>query len=368
MKQRKNKMTKCIFRKTPLKEFKKLKRKFLIPLKNTLYQYRNKKNKNKKVYIHGNFVNYYYERYKKKNKKNREKGKDLCTDENDIKNQKEERKDFLEDERFIEIEKLIGNIFKDKIILDIGCNCGITSFLLSIQYHCKIVNGIDIDINLINNSIHIVRLFIEFISLYKGQFHMLPFFLNNKKLLQIERNIFEDLFFLYEQQKIHSLEINKTTNIEKESHINSFPFNIYFRCSNILDLSFKKVENAYDVVICFSVIKWIHLNYGDNCVITLFDLVYTILKPSGYFLLEYHNEEKYRIKKSYEQFYNQEITLNYKTFDDILKGLYQNTSRMKLLHTIQRKQQVEPQEEEKQKKKKINMFNRCICIYQKVST
>ncbi|CRG96507.1 bicoid-interacting protein BIN3, putative [Plasmodium gallinaceum] len=458
----------CIFENIERNDFKRLKNYFKIPLKYQNYEYKliNKyKKKKKKIYLYGNFPNYYYERYKKKKiekdeiniekeeikKENDEINieKEEIKKENDeiniekdeiniekdeiniekeeIKKEKDEiniekdeikennnnnnsnnqslsnlkkdkciqNKNIIDDYRLTQIDNLIKDIFKDKIILDIGCNSGITTFLLSLKYKCKIVNGIDIDFSLINKNICLLKLFIEFILIYNNQKHILQFFLNNKNLHKIEKDIFLDLYFLYEDLKQErckdkceiknlNIEINENRNKDKNrtfnesysliddsnsllenTHKYTFPLNIYFLCSNIFDKRFNKIENKYDIIICFSVLKWIHLNYGDNHIIIFFDLIHKMLKKDGYFILEYHNEIKYKIKKYERDFYKHKINLNYMHFDDIANGAYNNSCKLKLIHKTNFNVEEE-QLKNKNKKKKLGMFNRSIRIYQKI--
>ncbi|PNX99790.1 7SK snRNA methylphosphate capping enzyme [Trifolium pratense] len=42
----------------------------------------------------------------------------------------------------------------------------------------------------------------------------------------------------------------------------------------------------YDTILCLSVSKWIHLNWGDDGLITLFAETWKLLRPGGIFVLE----------------------------------------------------------------------------------
>ncbi|KAF6250324.1 Bicoid-interacting protein 3-domain-containing protein, partial [Scenedesmus sp. NREL 46B-D3] len=45
-------------------------------------------------------------------------------------------------------------------------------------------------------------------------------------------------------------------------------------------------SNKYEVVTCFSVSKWVHLNWGDDGLIKLFHKFYRCLAPGGLLVLE----------------------------------------------------------------------------------
>ncbi|KAJ6823129.1 putative RNA methyltransferase At5g51130 [Iris pallida] len=45
-------------------------------------------------------------------------------------------------------------------------------------------------------------------------------------------------------------------------------------------------SEKYDAILCLSVSKWIHLNWGDDGLITLFVKIWRLLRPGGIFVLE----------------------------------------------------------------------------------
>ncbi|CAD2092271.1 bicoid-interacting protein BIN3, putative [Plasmodium vinckei brucechwatti] len=374
----------CIFEKTEKKKFKKILNSFKLSSGDILYSENCEKQENgkkRKICLHGNYQNYFFERYMnrkiicKEDKENNilsnelKKKIQVC----EITEWQNKRKDKIDDYRLCNIDNLVKDIFKDKTILDIGCNYGITTFLLSLKYKCKTVNGIDIDFNIINKNVSILKLFFDFILIYNKQKHMLPFLLN-KHFLKTERDIFNELYPLYEELSLKEADkSDKERNDEERSRgnlkvcQNEFPFNIYFSCSNIFDKCFENIQNKYDVIICFSVLKWIHLNYGDNKLILFFDLVYKLLKNGGYFILEYHREIKYKLKKNERIFFlkkKKELKMNYTNFDDIAQGFYNNIAKFVLINKTNFK--ANTKEDGKEKRRDTGMFNRTICIYKKL--
>ncbi|KNC37017.1 hypothetical protein PFLG_01570 [Plasmodium falciparum RAJ116] len=331
-----------------------------------------KKKKIKKLCTHGNFKNYYYERYIKRKKqnviyvKNNEEDaieevlicnnfldNKLCDEEQKSDNDKYDYQNiyYIFDHRLNHINKVHKDIFKEKVILDIGCNSGIVCFILSLIFECNVVNGIDIDNNIINNNINLLRLFIEFIFIYNSQSHMLELFLSNKDMSKIEMSMFKNIYSLYEKLKGSKNYDNKMNNI-------------YNKNGDIFNNKFKNVNNTYDIILAFSVIKWIHLNNGDEHLILFFDRVYFMLRKNGYFILEYNKEKKYKLRKIQKKYYKKNISLNYTHFDDIAQGKYNNNSRMVLVNKFFFC--TNKGDERSKNKNKLGMFNREICIYQKV--
>ncbi|XP_026110977.1 7SK snRNA methylphosphate capping enzyme-like [Carassius auratus] len=68
-----------------------------------------------------------------------------------------------------------------------------------------------------------------------------------------------------------------------------FPANVTFVKGNYVlenDLLLQTQREEYDVVLCLSVTKWVHLNWGDAGLKRLFHRVYKHLRPGGLFILE----------------------------------------------------------------------------------
>ncbi|EIW61473.1 Bin3-domain-containing protein [Trametes versicolor FP-101664 SS1] len=65
-----------------------------------------------------------------------------------------------------------------------------------------------------------------------------------------------------------------------------FPHNVAFRAADWVNSGIPDDAEGYDVVIAFSISKWIHLNCGDEGLLEFFRRVHQVLSPGGVFVLE----------------------------------------------------------------------------------
>ncbi|KAF8467139.1 Bin3-domain-containing protein [Russula ochroleuca] len=74
---------------------------------------------------------------------------------------------------------------------------------------------------------------------------------------------------------------------------NQFPHNISFRRADWVNERIPEDEAGYDVIVAFSVSKWIHLNGGDAGLKRFFDRVRGALVPGGTFVFEAQPRDSY---------------------------------------------------------------------------
>jgi 7SK snRNA methylphosphate capping enzyme len=65
-----------------------------------------------------------------------------------------------------------------------------------------------------------------------------------------------------------------------------FPHNVLFRTADWTTAPIPDDADCYDVVIAFSVSKWIHLNGGDMALTNFFRRIHSVLNQGGTFVLE----------------------------------------------------------------------------------
>lgn len=126
--------------------------------------------------------------------------------------------------------------FEGKDCLDIGCNSGIITISIARKFRCKSILGIDIDGDRVKDAGWILRKI-----MHKGA-------------TKIQRNKLSDVVSF---QKGNFIEDWKPCDV-----------------------------TSYHVILCLSVTKWIHLNWGDDGIIKLFSKVWKLLEPGGVFILE----------------------------------------------------------------------------------
>ncbi|KAK8961503.1 putative RNA methyltransferase [Platanthera guangdongensis] len=135
--------------------------------------------------------------------------------------------------------------FENKDCLDIGCNQGLVTINIAKKFHCQSIVGIDIDRGLVEDA--------------------------KCNLRNMAR-------------KKQSQEILGKVSVPDGSNQDLLQ-RVSFRCENFVD-NMRGGSVKYDTILCLSVTKWIHLNWGDDGLVTLFVKMWRLLKPGGVLLLE----------------------------------------------------------------------------------
>ncbi|KAB1200581.1 putative RNA methyltransferase At5g51130 [Morella rubra] len=181
---------------------------------------------------------------------------------------KEIGQDLKEDPRLKVLKK---EWFEDKDCLDIGCNSGIMTILIAKNFHCRSILGIDIDSNRIEDAYWHLKKFVRMAHAQK--MHL------KASKLEVSRSA-------------DAMELSVTASPSKETKEISSPLmerdlfgRVSFQQENFVQSRWQP-EKHYDTILCLSVTKWVHLNWGDEGLITLFSKVWRLLLPGGVFVLE----------------------------------------------------------------------------------
>ncbi|XP_060529360.1 probable RNA methyltransferase Y17G7B.18 isoform X2 [Cylas formicarius] len=175
-------------------------------------------------------------------------------------------------------------LFENKDILDIGCNIGHVTLSVARDFGARNITGIDIDPRLINIARKNVK---HYVKTSENSPNNTP----EAKNTQIKSSRFHD------------------THKGR-----GFPNNVTFKqCNYVLeDEGLLALEQPqFDVILCLSITKWIHLNWGDNGLKLCFRRMYEQLRPGGKLILEPQNWASYKSKKKLTEV----IYKNYNTIE-----------------------------------------------------
>ncbi|KAF8052950.1 hypothetical protein N665_1483s0002 [Sinapis alba] len=156
--------------------------------------------------------------------------------------------------------------FQGKDCLDIGCNSGVMTIHIAKKFGCQSILGVDIDSNLIEVARWRLRNFVR----------------THNSAKPGEMKTHSGGADGSEEQSI-SLS-NGETKIGSEETKDLFQI-VSFQKENFVQTR-NLDDNRYDTILCLSVTKWVHLNWGDDGLITLFSKIWRLLNPGGIFVME----------------------------------------------------------------------------------
>ena len=209
------------------------------------------------------------------------------------------------DSRLLTIDK---SYLEGKTVLDVGCHSGIVTLQIAKHFNARYVKGIDIDYTLINEAVmnwsHEDKLAVVAKEVSKKNEAV------NKKLEILKampKNIrqmdsgLEALLGKREEIPESKMDIEK-----------DYPHNVSFEIANILDLDETREKHKYDTVVCFSLTKWVHLNYGDEGLKKMFQKIKMALAKGGLLILETQKFKSYNKKvKEFDRFKEIFPTINF---------------------------------------------------------
>lgn len=142
-----------------------------------------------------------------------------------------------------------AEMFRDKQLLDIGCNSGHLSIQIARKFEVKSLVGLDIDRGLVKDA--------------------------QNTIIQLKREA-------------------------KSGPGQGFPHNMRFVQGNYVledDVLLEIERSQFDVILCLSVTKWIHLNFCDAGLKQAFRRMYQQLRPGGKLILEPQSFDGYKRRK-----------------------------------------------------------------------
>lgn len=220
------------------------------------------------------------------------------------------------------------HLFQNKDILDIGCNAGHITIAVARTLQPKTITGIDIDAKLIGKARKNLSLNVKIPDVEKtGEKESSATPLSGgcstrEKETQTTlsgtpsgtpgrqngRLNIPDRFLPLNTGDSDYFPISFPINYgpipldDDKTMKNTFPRNVFFKTNNYVlkdeSLLATDVQQKYDLILCLSVTKWIHLNYGDNGVKLVFKRIFNQLRPGGKLILEAQNWPSYKKKKN----------------------------------------------------------------------
>lgn len=178
-------------------------------------------------------------------------------------------------------------LFLQKDILDIGCNIGHITLSVARDLGAKSVTGIDIDRVLINIARKNVKHYVNCVQ-------------SPASNEGGDRTSDSDASFFPMSMPINYGPID-IPGFTKHKQDKGFPYNITFVQGNYVlddDSLLHTEQPRFDTILCLSITKWLHLNFGDAGLKQAFKRMYAQLRPNGVLVLEPQGWASYSKKKS----------------------------------------------------------------------
>ncbi|KAL0559613.1 hypothetical protein IC582_004228 [Cucumis melo] len=150
--------------------------------------------------------------------------------------------------------------FEGKDCLDIGCNNGIVTIQIARKFNCRSILGVDIDSDRVDDAYWNLR----------------------KEIRLSDGNPDNGLKHCASKASRIDLEASTSISSSKEHDLHAA---VSFKRQNFI-FSHHPPDKHYDTILCLSVAKWIHLNWGDDGLIRLFSKIWKLLNLGGILVLE----------------------------------------------------------------------------------
>ncbi|KAJ3181285.1 hypothetical protein HDU87_001416 [Geranomyces variabilis] len=196
-----------------------------------------------------------------------------------------------------------------KNVIDVGCNAGVVTIGLAALFAPKHIEGVDIDPTLVRKAR--ARLALRG-SLVKMQANNIISLSDDKtpvEAMDVDDESLasalpsrQDLDYfptscpsLYGSMPVVEHDEYRGEGTDNSDGAGLFPHNVTFRCGDWLhEPNPSRAEFKKDVIVAFSITKWIHVNHGDAGLERFFKRCFNTLTPGGCLLLEPQLFETYR--------------------------------------------------------------------------
>ncbi|KAJ8982426.1 hypothetical protein NQ317_007774 [Molorchus minor] len=179
-------------------------------------------------------------------------------------------------------------LFENKDILDIGCNIGHVTLSVARDYGARSVTGIDIDPKLISMARKNINHYVKTVESPRP---------DEVQVAKMGQTKSSEFFPISMPILYGAIDVPGFHDTHKGK---GFPNNVTFKqCNYVLedDNLLLLEQPQFDIILCLSITKWIHLNWGDNGIKQAFRRMYAQLRPSGKLILEPQNWASYKRKR-----------------------------------------------------------------------
>lgn len=178
-------------------------------------------------------------------------------------------------------------MFCGKDVLDIGCNIGHITLSIARDFAARSVTGIDIDRKLINIARKNVKHYVNCVR--SPATHE-----DGGKGKDCDASF-------YPLSMPISYGLIDIPGFTKNKNQKGFPYNVTFVQGNYIledDALLASEQSQFDAILCLSITKWLHLNFGDLGLKRAFKRMHAQLRPGGVLVLEPQSWGSYGKKKN----------------------------------------------------------------------
>jgi len=200
--------------------------------------------------------------------------------------------------------------FEGKTVLDIGCNVGYVTCSIARDFKPLKIVGVDIDQQLINAAKRNVRHYLNSKPDSDSGNHHGP--LTNKDDVNHKAN--ENKSNMSNENVVNKVDSDKLKQKEDDNlkvDLNDEQLSVKDDTTNQLNIQFiaanyvlpndqllSTQQAEYDCILCLSLTKWVHLNFGDQALKRMFKRIYLQLNNNGMLILEPQPIWSYKRKKA----------------------------------------------------------------------